>query len=83
MNTLNASHDPSPETTLSLTEVLKAAWTNPFTTKSDFARAAADLIGMAASDGFITTKIATGLYGRQWLITEAGLRHLKVLGEIA
>ncbi|WP_255448623.1 hypothetical protein [Telmatospirillum sp. J64-1] len=31
---------------------------------------------MAASDGFITTKIACGLYGRMWRITPAGLRHL-------
>jgi len=34
---------------------------------------------MAAVDGLITTKLATGLYGRHWLITEAGLKRLKLL----
>jgi len=34
---------------------------------------------MAASDGFITTRQATGLYGNRWLITEKGLRHLDTL----
>lgn len=62
-----------------LTEVLAQAWHAPFTTKSDFARANADVIGMAASDGMITTRIATGLYGRDWRITEAGIRHLHLL----
>ena len=34
---------------------------------------------MAASDGFITTRIATGLYGNTWLITAKGLQHLWLL----
>jgi hypothetical protein len=34
---------------------------------------------MAASDGLITTRQAAGLYGREWLITAAGLKHLKAL----
>jgi hypothetical protein len=65
--------------TLRLTDVLKHAWTKPFSTKSDFARANADHIAMAASDGLITTKQAAGLYGREWLITAVGLKHLKSL----
>ena len=59
-----------------LTDVLERAWKRPFTTKSDFARAATDLVAMLASDGFITTKVATGLYSRDWRITPAGLSHL-------
>jgi len=55
------------------------AWQSPFRTKSDFARDHADLIAMAASDGLITTRVATGLYGRQWKITIAGLQRLKLL----
>jgi len=35
---------------------------------------------MAASDGFITTRQAAGLYGNTWLITPKGLRHLEILG---
>jgi hypothetical protein len=31
---------------------------------------------MAASDGLITTRIATGLYGASWLITAKGINHL-------
>jgi hypothetical protein len=34
---------------------------------------------MAASDGFITTKIATGLFGNRWRLTPAGSRHLFTL----
>lgn len=64
-----------------LTEALARAWNTPFTTKSDFARENANLIAMAASDGFITTRIATGLYGRTWQITAAGLQHLYHLRE--
>lgn len=68
------------ETTgVKLIEVLSRAWHSPFTTKSDFAREYANLIAMAASDGFITTRLATGLYGRTWQITPRGLQHLFVL----
>lgn len=62
-----------------LTEVLERAWKRPFKTKSDFARLAADIVAMAASDGLLTTKIAAGLYGHSWQITPAGLARLWVL----
>lgn len=62
-----------------LTDVLRHAWLSPFTTKSDFARAAADAVAMAASDGFISTRVAAGFYGNRWLITPTGLRHFHVL----
>ncbi|MBN9346625.1 MAG: hypothetical protein J0I48_10575 [Devosia sp.] len=61
---------------MTLTDVLSTAWNNPFRTKGDFARMNADLVAMAASDGFITTRIATGLYGKSWQITPRGLQHL-------
>lgn len=64
---------------MKLIEVLSRAWNSPFTTKSDFARENANVIAMAASDGFITTRIATGLYGRAWQITPKGLQHLFLL----
>lgn len=59
-----------------LTEVIEKAWKSPFKTKSDYARLNADVIAMAASDGYLTTRVAAGLYGRSWQITPAGLRHL-------
>ncbi len=55
------------------------AWNYPFTTKSDFARKFATFIGAAASDGFITTRIAPGHYGNTWQITPEGLQHLFAL----
>jgi hypothetical protein len=64
---------------LKLTDVLKRAWTKPFSTKSDFARTNADIIALAASDGLITTRVATGMYGREWLVTAAGLKRLRAL----
>jgi hypothetical protein len=64
---------------LTLTEVLERAWKSGFSTKSDFAREHADFVAMAASDGFITTRIAAGLYGRDWQITPSGLKHLYAL----
>jgi hypothetical protein len=52
------------------------AWVKPFKTKSDFARAYANVVAMAASDGYLTTRIAAGLYGQSWQVTPAGLAYL-------
>lgn len=59
--------------------MLERCWKAHFTVKSDFARHAAVPIAMAASDGFITTKQAAGLYDNCWRITPAGLKHLFIL----
>jgi hypothetical protein len=59
-----------------MVDVLDRAWKKPFKTKSDFARENADLIAMAASDGLLTIKLATGLYQRQWNVTPRGLSYL-------
>lgn len=66
-----------------LTNVLERAWKGGFKTKSDFARLAANAVGVAASDGFITTKQAAGLYGSTWFITAAGLQRLNILKGIS
>ena len=58
---------------------MRRAWWDPFTTRSDFSRENAELVAMAAVDGLISTKIASGLYGNKWFITEAGIRHYKLL----
>ncbi|SCW77141.1 hypothetical protein SAMN02927900_04774 [Rhizobium mongolense subsp. loessense] len=60
-------------------DILKQALESPFKTKSNFARENADLIAMAASDGFITTRMAAGLYSRKWMITPVGLSHYYAL----
>ncbi len=64
---------------MNIQNILDHAWRQPFTTKCDFARTHADLVAVAASDGFITTRIAAGLYGNRWQITAPGLRHLEAL----
>lgn len=56
--------------------VLERAWKYPFTTKSDFAREEADFVALAASEGYITTKVAAGLHENVWKITDRGLTHL-------
>ena len=61
------------ENLVSLYIVLDRAWRNPFTVKSDFARDGALHIAIAASEGFITTKVDTDSWGRRWCITEIGM----------
>lgn len=66
-----------------LIEVLTMAWVKPFTTKSDYARHQADIVAMAASDGYLTTRVAAGLHSRSWQVTPAGLTHLYALNGMA
>lgn len=61
----------------SLKKTLHTVWTCQVTTKSDFARENADFIAMAASMGFITTRIMSEVFGRQWQITANGLQALE------
>lgn len=67
------------ENLVSIYIVLDRAWRNPFTVKSDFARDGALHIAIAASEGFITTKVDTDSWGRRWCITEIGM---EVKGDI-
>jgi hypothetical protein len=57
-------------------DVLHRAWRKPFSTKSDFARLFADEVAVLASEGMITTKIATGIYQREWIITPLGIVYV-------
>jgi hypothetical protein len=65
--------DADPE----LLQVLNAAWTSPFTTRSDTARRHADLIAEAACRGLITIKSHDQQWGRTWRITACGLTLLE------
>ena len=56
---------------------LDRARQSPFTTKSEFARYAADVIGICASEGLISTKLSEETYGKRWLMTEDGLIWMK------
>lgn len=59
-----------------LEAVLNEAWRGGFSTKSDFARAYADFVAMAASLNWITTRIMVDVFGRDWQCTSKGLAAL-------
>ncbi len=61
---------------MTLQDVLKKAWQDGISTKGDYARAHADQIAIAASCGFITTRVRSNEFGRKWLITKLGLESL-------
>jgi hypothetical protein len=53
------------------------AWSDGFSTRSDFARTNAEAVAEAACQGLITTlNVITGEFGRQWLVTPKGCRKL-------
>ncbi len=60
----------------SLVDIIIEARTKHFSVSSDFSRKHAETVGMAASLGFITTKIFRDIYGRDWLPTASGLQFL-------
>lgn len=64
-------------------QVLARAWAGGFTTKSTFARDAASMVAIAATENLITTKLTDELWGNRWLITADGLSFLKELEEDA
>ncbi|GAB5503460.1 hypothetical protein [Pyruvatibacter sp.] len=68
---------------MTLTDILLAAWSGGFTTKSDLARTHATLVGVASSEGYITTKLlcSEAEYHNVWLITVEGLRLLEHLND--
>lgn len=57
-------------------KVLRRAWLHGFRTKSDFARAYADEVAVAASLGLISTKIGADSFDRTWHITRKGMDYL-------
>jgi hypothetical protein len=59
-----------------LVDVVSRAYEDGFATSSNFAREKASEIAMAASMGFLTTRIATNVYGRIWRPTINGMRFL-------
>ncbi len=59
--------------------VLKNAKMGGFTTKSKFARDAATIIAVAATEDLITTKLSEEEWGNIWFLTEFGHSYLKEL----
>ena len=62
--------------------VLDRAWRSPFTVKSDFARKSAMHVAIAASEGFITTKVDTDTWGSRWCITDVGMETKGEVDEV-
>lgn len=56
--------------------VIERARKASFSVKSDFARANAAVVAACASEAYITTREAAGLFVRQWMVTPKGLDHL-------
>lgn len=59
-----------------LVDIVLEARKRHFSVQSDFARTNAVMVAMAASMGFITTKIHSNVYGPEWMTTAGGLRFL-------
>lgn len=62
--------------------VVSKARQEPFTTKSEFARYAANEIALCASEGFITTKVNEQMYGNIWMVTQLGLEYLEGVDDV-
>ena len=62
--------------------VLERSKVNPFTTKSDFARMAANEVGICASEGLISTKVNEGQHSNVWMVTREGLDQMEELASV-
>lgn len=60
-----------------LTNVVREAYLHPFRIQSDYARAMAEWVALAASLGFITVIVGSYEHTREWRPTQAGLLYLK------
>ena len=63
-------------------EVVARARQTPFTTKSNFARIHANEVALAASEGFITTKLNDTTYTNAWMVTGEGLDFMEGLDDV-
>lgn len=62
--------------------VVTLARTRPFTTKSDFARMAANEVAIAASEGLITTRVNDEAFGNVWIVTQAGMEFVEGFNDV-
>lgn len=60
-----------------LFDVVLEAYRRSFSVQSDYARAKADYVAMAASLGYISTKVHNNVYSRDWRPTVKGLSWLE------
>lgn len=62
-----------------LFEVVLEAYKRSFSVQSDYARACAEHVAMAASLGYISTKVHNNVYSRDWRPTVKGLTWLTAM----
>lgn len=65
-----------PELLAGLVEVLDKAWQGGIKSRSDLARARAEVIAMATERGLITSRVGPSVYTDTHLITPQGLEVL-------
>jgi len=56
---------------------VERARVEPYSTKSRFARFAANEIAIAASEGLITNRLDEGVFTNKWMITAEGIEWLE------
>ena len=74
--------DEEIEAMTRIVTVLAKSRVEPFTTKSNFAREFATEIGIAASEGLITTRLNEGQFANTWLITAEGLQFMESMEDV-
>ena len=62
--------------------VLTKARISPFTTKSDFARMAANEIALCASDGLISTRLDETTFSNTWMLTPDGFHVMEEIQNV-
>lgn len=86
-NTASDSTGPKPteeefEYLLAIYKVLLKARQSPFTTKSDFARYAANEVALCASEGLITTHLEEHTYTNTWMVTADGMAWMEGFSDV-
>ena len=71
--------DPVVKTLRDIWATLDRTHKHPYMTKSRFARYHADYIGLCASEGWITTKKNSEVWGNKWFITPKGISAMEQL----
>ena len=69
--------DPDMRATFAIFLTVEKARVEPFSTKSRFARFAANEIAIAASEGFISNRLDDGVFTNKWMITAEGIAFLE------
>ena len=74
--------DEEMEMVAKLYSLMLHAKQEPFTTKSDIARYAANEIALLASEGLLSTQLSTGAYCNLWMVTPDGLGWMEDVNDV-